>query len=109
MTNLTYGNPPKIEDCTDIGTVPEAVAPRRITNEGIFAGDLSLMNMMQEEIPSLRRAWLVVAHYRAGVRSGDIPVPYSVRVTGLGRLVYHNVDPDFPSMGTSDNWAIVKE
>lgn len=109
MTNLTYGNPPKIEDCTDIGTAPEAVAPKRIENQGIFAGDETVGEMYGEEIPPLRRAWLVVAHYRAGVRSGDIPTPYSVRVNGLGRLVYHNVDPDFPSMGSGDNWAIVKE
>lgn len=109
MTNLTYGNPPALKDCTDIGTVPEAVAPRRIENQGIFAGDETVGAMYGEEIPPLRRAWLVVAHYRQGVRSGDLPSPYSVRVPGLGRLVYHNVDPDFPSMGTGDNWKIVKE
>lgn len=109
MTEITYGNPPAIEDCTDIGTVPEAVAPRRITNEGIFAGDMSLMNMMQEEIPPLRRAWLAVSYYRDKVRSGEIPTPYRVKLSGLGTLVYHNVDPDFSSMGTGDNWAIVKE
>ena len=28
---------------------------------------------------------------------------------GLGTLVYHNVDPDFPQFGASDNFAIVKE
>ena len=107
--NLSYGNPPAIEDCTDIGTVPEAVAPRKIKNEGIFAGDETVGEMYGEEIPALRRAWLVVAHYRPGVRSGDIPVPYSVKISGLGRLVYHNVDPDFPQFGQSDNFAIVKE
>lgn len=107
--NLSYGNPPNIQDCTDIGTVPEAVAPRKIKNEGIFAGDETVGEMYGEEIPALRRVWLVVAHYRPGVRSGDIPVPYSVKISGLGRLVYHNVDPDFPASGGSDNWAIVKE
>lgn len=109
MEVITYGNPPRIEDCTDIGTVPEAVAPRKIKNEGIFAGDETVGEMYGEEIPALRRAWLVVSHYRAAVRSGDVPVPYSVRVPGLGRLLYHNVDPDFPHFGQSDNFAIVKE
>lgn len=109
MTNLTYGNPPNIEDCTDIGTVPEAVAPRKIKNEGIFAGDEQVREVYGENIPDVRRAWLVVSHYRQGVRSGDVPTPYSVRVPGLGRLLYHNVDPDFPDMGESDNWTIVKE
>ena len=100
MTNLTYGNPPAIEDCTDIGTVPEAVAPRRIENQGIFAGDETVGEMYGEEIPALRRAWLVVAHFRPGVRSGEIPTPYSVKLEGLGTIVY-----SLDELG--DNWAVI--
>lgn len=99
MTSLTYGNPPDIQDCTDIGTVPEAVAPKRIENQGIFAGDETVGEMYGEEIPPLRRAWLVVAHFRPGVRSGEIPTPYSVKLEGLGTIVY-----SLDELG--DNWAV---
>lgn len=101
MTNLTYGNPPDIKDCTDIGTVPTAVAPRKITNEGRFAGREEMIGSVYGmEIPPLRRVWLTVSYYRDGVRSGDIPVPYSVRCQGLGILVYDRDE-------TGDNWAVL--
>ena len=98
--NLSYGNPPDIKDCTDIGTVPEAVAPKRIENQGIFAGDETVGEMYGEEIPALRRAWLVVAHFRPDVRSGDIPTPYSVKLEGLGTIVY-----SLDELG--ENWAVI--
>lgn len=82
MGSLTYGNPPRLEDCTDIGTVPEAVAPKKITNPGRFANQEDMIKSVYGmEIPPVRRAWMAVAHYRDGVKSGDIPVPYSVIVS----------------------------
>lgn len=99
--NLSYGNLLNIKDCTDIGTVHEAVAPRKIKNEGIFAGDETVGEMYGEEIPALRRAWLVVAHFRPGVRSGEIPTPYSVKLEGLGTIVY-----SLDELG--DNWAVIR-
>lgn len=101
MGSLTYGNPPDIKDCTDIGTVPEAVAPKRIENQGIFAGDETVGEMYGEEIPPLRRAWMVVAFYRDKVRSGDLPTPYSVKVPGLGTLVYDRDEH-------GENWEVLK-
>lgn len=102
MNNLTYGNPPVLEDCTDIGTVPSAVAPRKITNEGRFAGREELIGSVYGmEIPPLRRVWMVVAHFRQGVRDGSIPSPYSVRLPGLGILVY-----DLDEHG--ENWRVLK-
>lgn len=104
MNGLKYGNPPDIKDCTDIGTVPEAVAPKKITNQGVFANQEDMIKSVYGmEIPPLRRAWMVVSHFKPGTRSGDIPVPYSVRVPGLGTLVYGNDDPY-----NGDNWGVVK-
>lgn len=100
MTDLRYGTPPDIKDCTDIGTVPTAVAPRKITNEGRFAGKEEMIGSVYGmEIPPMRRAWMVVASYRDGVKSGEIPVPYSVKVPGLGTLVY-----DRDKHG--ENWSV---
>ena len=52
-------------------------------------------------------AWNV--RRKVGQRGREQEVVDSVRVPGLGRLIYHNVDLDFPAYGESDNWAIVKE
>lgn len=91
MTELKFGNPPPIEDCVDIGTVPDGVAPFKLENTGRFAGldILTREGVAGSVIPPVRRAWLVVAYYRPRVRSGDIPVPYVVRVPGLGTLTYN--------------------
>ena len=38
--------------------------------------------------------------FRNGVRSGDVPSPYTVKIPGLGRLVY-----EYGNLG--DNWAVL--
>lgn len=101
---LKYGNPPAIEDCADIGTVPPGVAPTHLKNEGDFAGIPGAFNADGFKLPDHRRAWLTVAHYR---RRDDIPYPYSVRIPGLGKLVYHNQNPDTAWEG--DNWTVLEE
>lgn len=101
MSELRYGNPPDIKDCIDIGEVPAAVAPRKITNEGRFAGKEEMIGSVYGmEIPPLRRAWMTVSYYRAGVKSGDIPVPYSVKIEGLGILVYDRDEH-------GENWRVL--
>lgn len=101
MGSLSYGNPPDIKDCTDIGTVPTAVAPRKITNEGRFAGKEEMIGSVYGmEIPPLRRAWMVVAYFRDGVKSGEIPVPYVVGIPGLGTLVYDRDEH-------GENWSVI--
>lgn len=107
MNELKYGNPPRLEDCVDLGTIPETAVPVKIGNVGIFAGNEQLRGLYGEEIPPMRRAWLAVAHFRDGVRAGEIPSPYTVLVPGLGRLVYQNSDPDFPQYGECDNFEIL--
>lgn len=101
MSELRYGNPPDIKDCVDIGVVPSAVAPRKITNEGRFAGREEMIGSVYGmEIPPLRRVWMAVAYYRDLVKRGDIPVPYSVNIDGLGILVYDRDEH-------GENWSVV--
>lgn len=94
---LQYGEPPAEEDCVDIGVVPENVAPVKLTNE--FIGrNTEFYNLVGAEIPPVRRAWLTVAHYRYA----DVPLPYKVKIPGLGTLLYDKDEWE------SDCWAVVK-
>lgn len=99
---LTYGTPPAIEDCVDLGTVPGEVVPKAIGNNGIFAGDMTLVGLYDTNVPPHRRAWLAVAYYR----DADVPKPYRVKIPGLGTLLYHNEDPKY---GAGDNWTVLTE
>lgn len=79
-----YGEPPIREECTEIGTVPAGVAPETLDNVGSHASKESMLPHYGKDIPPVRRCWMVVAYYR----NKDVPVPYSVRIPGLGTLVY---------------------
>lgn len=94
---LKYGTPPREEDCTDIGTVPPGVAPDKLLPEGDFTSTPGIINAHGFTIPPHRRAWLTVAHFR----KADVPLPYSVRIPGVGRLLY---DRD----NSGENWSVVK-
>lgn len=98
---LKYGNPPPLGDCVDLGTVPLEVVPRRIQNEGLFAGDMNLIEMYEVEVPPHRRAWLTVAYYR----DKDVPTPWRLQVPGLGTLVYTDRDAETGYEG--DNWQVL--
>lgn len=99
---LKYGSPPNIEDCTDIGTVPPGVAPTKFSGEdfGHLPGVHGALGM---SIPPHRRAWLTVAHFR----KADVPIPYVVRIPGLGKLVYDDHDKKLGFQG--DNWEILSD
>lgn len=101
MNILRYGNPPKLEECVDLGTVPLDVVPRRIQNEGMFAGDMNLIEMYEVEIPPHRRAWLAIAYFR----DKEVLVPWRAEIPGLGTLVYTDRDAETGIVG--DNWEVL--
>lgn len=103
MKTLRYGNPPDISDCVDLGTVPLEVSPKKIENNGIFAGDMIVHELSGMEIPSHRRAMLTVSYYR----DKDVPKPYRVNIPGLGTLVYADRDAETGLAG--DNWEILED
>lgn len=89
-TIMSYGSPVNLADCVDLGTVPMDAVPLKIDNHtSIFAGREDLRGVYDTDLPPERRVWKAIALYRDKVRSGEIPVPYSVKIPKLGTLVYN--------------------
>lgn len=98
---LRYGNPPKLSECVDIGTVPGELVPRSVSNAGLYAMDPSVFQMTGFPVPAYRRVWLTIGYYR----DKDVPVPWSCTIPGLGTLVYSDTDPVTGTPG--DNWQVI--